>query len=75
MFAIALGITLKVASEPTECRKLSDVDGNSSGSESLSLPIQCYFLGFAGSRNFLFCSLSAGSYDDIYPKGFQDIAC
>ena len=33
------------------------------------------FLGYAGPRNFLFCSLSAGSYDGIYPKGFQDIAC
>ena len=27
-FTIALGITLKLAFEPIECRKLSDVDGN-----------------------------------------------
>ena len=28
MFTIALGITLKLAFKPIECRKLSDVDGN-----------------------------------------------
>ena len=28
LFTIALGITLKLAFEPIECRKLSDVDGN-----------------------------------------------
>ena len=28
LFTIALGITLKLAFEPMECRKLSDVDGN-----------------------------------------------
>ena len=28
MFTIALGITLKLAYEPVECRKLSNVDGN-----------------------------------------------